>query len=271
MPLRLPRLFIASSTESLDVANAVNLSLDHDAEVTVWKDGFKLSQTSITSLVQLADTVDFAAFIFTPDDLTMMRAAEKRVVRDNVLFELGLFIGSLGQRRCIIVKPRNEDLHFPSDLLGLSPAEYNGNRTDNNLAAAVNPACSLIKLHMEEVGLRAADLPTARKERKQANLSYKLRSIDYSLLAKIHEMSLGSVEGVSIWTATREMKEFTSAQLTISITKLEKMGYIDKAVFEDRDGAFYSFHITEDGMTILLDNERYFWPPDEPPDDDIPF
>ena len=37
-----PRIFIASVVESLDVADAVNFNLDHDAEVTVWKHGWVL-------------------------------------------------------------------------------------------------------------------------------------------------------------------------------------------------------------------------------------
>ncbi|WP_422766979.1 TIR domain-containing protein [Photobacterium leiognathi subsp. mandapamensis] len=113
--MRKPRIFIASSSESLDVSDAFNVNLDHQAEVTVWKHGFKLSQNTIDSLVQMAESVDFAIFIFTPDDIVQIRDQQKQIVRDNVLFELGLFIGTLGKERCFIVKPRNQDLHFPTD------------------------------------------------------------------------------------------------------------------------------------------------------------
>ena len=33
-----PKVFIASSAESLEVAEAINLNLDHDTESTLWKD-----------------------------------------------------------------------------------------------------------------------------------------------------------------------------------------------------------------------------------------
>ena len=46
-----PRIFIASFVESLDVADAINVNLDHQAEVTVWKNGFKLSTDTIDSLI----------------------------------------------------------------------------------------------------------------------------------------------------------------------------------------------------------------------------
>ena len=119
-----PRIFIASAVESLNVADAVNLNLDHDAEVTVWKHGFEISSDNISSLLDRARASDFAVFIFTPDDVSSIRRQEKAVVRDNVLFELGLFVGSIGKDRCFIVKPRDADLHIPTDLLGLTPADY---------------------------------------------------------------------------------------------------------------------------------------------------
>lgn len=71
--LRKPRLFIASSKESLDVAEAVNANIDYDFEVTIWKNGtFQLSSNTIDDLVKKSSTVDFALFIFTPDDISLI-------------------------------------------------------------------------------------------------------------------------------------------------------------------------------------------------------
>lgn len=93
---RKPSIFIASTVESLDIADECNVNLDHQAEVTVWKHGFDLSQSTIDSLVKKAESVDFAIFIFTPDDVTTIRDQQKNTVRDNIVFELGLFVGTLG-------------------------------------------------------------------------------------------------------------------------------------------------------------------------------
>ena len=109
-----PRIFIASAVESLNVADAANLNFDQDAEVTVWRHGFEISSDNISSLLDRARASDFAIFIFTPDDVSSIRHEEKPVVRDNVLFELGLFVGSIGKDRCFIVKPRDADLHIPT-------------------------------------------------------------------------------------------------------------------------------------------------------------
>jgi hypothetical protein len=182
--VRKPRIFIASSVESLGVADAINVNLEHQAEVTVWKNGFKLSSTSIDSLVEKSRVMDFAIFIFTPDDLVTIRDQSKYIVRDNVLFELGLFAGALGKDRCFIVKPRGVDLHFPTDLLGLTPADYDADRSDGDLTSAVNYPCVLIKKQVAELGLVTQDVEIQKQRRKKAGYRYKLGGIEHRLLAK---------------------------------------------------------------------------------------
>lgn len=92
-----PKIFIGSSREGLDIANAIHANLTRDAECTVWSNGvFQISGTTIYSLINALRNSDFGVFVFSPDDLTIMRGQQNPVVRDNVIFELGLFIGRLG-------------------------------------------------------------------------------------------------------------------------------------------------------------------------------
>ena len=79
-----PRIFIASAVESLNVADAVNFNLDHDAEVTVWKHGFEISSENGASLLKRARASDFAVFIFTPDDVSIIRQQKKLALRRRV-------------------------------------------------------------------------------------------------------------------------------------------------------------------------------------------
>ena len=150
-----PKIFIGSSTEGLDVANAVQQNLDHFAEVTIWTQGvFQLSTPIITTLVKSLDNFDFAIFVFSPDDITNMRGNSVSTVRDNVIYETGLFSGKLGIERVFFIKPRNNSaLHLPTDLLGMIAGEYDANRSDNNLVAATGPFCNQVKQKINSVGI----------------------------------------------------------------------------------------------------------------------
>ena len=91
--------------------------------------------------------VPFSIFVFAPDDTVRLRGQEFRAVRDNVVFELGLFTGKNGRERTFIICPRNVDLHLPTDLLGLTPVTYDGSiaMTDDDARAIVGPACTKLK------------------------------------------------------------------------------------------------------------------------------
>ncbi len=118
-----PRLFIGSSAEGLDVAYAIQENLEYDSEPTVWnQDVFKPSGFALSALVKAARANDRAVLVFSPDDILMLRGAEVRSARDNVVFEFGLFAGALGIDNCYFVVPRDAPaLHLPTDMLGLIP------------------------------------------------------------------------------------------------------------------------------------------------------
>lgn len=151
MPHVKPRLFIGSSTESLEVAYAAQQNLEDTAEVTVWTQGiFKLSRSTLHSLIVALNNFDFALFVLAPDDLAKIRGSSVHTARDNVIFELGLFIGRLGPDRTFFIVPRGqEELHLPSDLLGIMPATFDPTRQDKNFQAALGPACNDVRKAME--------------------------------------------------------------------------------------------------------------------------
>ena len=142
-----PRIFIGSSTEALDIAYTIQENLEYDSNPTVWTQGiFELSGNSLDDLIKALDNFDFGIFVFKPDDITEMRNKKLNTVRDNVIFELGLFIGKLGKKRVFFVLPDStKDFHLPTDLIGVTPGKYNDSREDGNLKAALGPFCNQVR------------------------------------------------------------------------------------------------------------------------------
>jgi tetratricopeptide (TPR) repeat protein len=156
-----PRLLICSAGESLDIGHAVQQNLRHESEVTVWNQGMvKLSVTVLESLQFELDSCDFAIFIFSPDDVAQIRGDSQSIVRDNVIFELGLFMGAIGRERCFILTPETaKDLRIPSDLAGIISAHYEDDRSDNNVQAGTASACTQILHAIRRLGLRQGRKP----------------------------------------------------------------------------------------------------------------
>lgn len=147
-----PRIFIGSSAENLEVARNLQLELDHEAFSTIWSQSvFQLSSTALDDLISQARESDFAIFVFSDDDLLKMRGKEEITVRDNVIFEFGLFIGVLGKDRTFAVKPRGVDLHIPTDLWGITLGEYERNRPDENLQAALGAFCTIVRKKIKKM------------------------------------------------------------------------------------------------------------------------
>lgn len=152
-----PSLFIGSSTEGLEFARAVRTLLSDVSETTLWDDGvFTLGRTFIESLISAVSRFDFAALILTPDDQMIVRNDETLGPRDNIVFELGLFMGRLGRERTFIVRPSSGLLKIPSDLSGVSVAQFDWPRSDSNHRAALGPACDLIRDVIRDLGFAPA-------------------------------------------------------------------------------------------------------------------
>lgn len=141
-----PVLFIGSSVESLAVAREIQSGLAHDKFVVrVWTDGvFAAGSNAIGDLMAQVRESDFALMVFSPDDKVVSRHKQSDAPRDNVVFELGLFMGEIGPERTFVVKPRGVALRVPTDLLGIKPLEYDP-ADPSNLTSAMAPVCHEIR------------------------------------------------------------------------------------------------------------------------------
>ncbi len=118
-----PAVFVSSSTQGLNFARAVRGLLADDAEITMWNEGFfEIGRTFIESLVSNVERFDFAILVMTPDDLRIKDGQNELQARDNVIFELGLFMEKLGCSRTFVVQQRLVDLRLPTDLSGVVTA-----------------------------------------------------------------------------------------------------------------------------------------------------
>ncbi len=75
-----------------------------------------------------------------PDDRVLSRGEETDAPRDNVIFELGLFMGALKRERTFLVLPRGLDIKVPTDILGLNPLTYQKG-TQAEMPSLIAPVC----------------------------------------------------------------------------------------------------------------------------------
>lgn len=150
-----PQVFVASSVEGLDVAYAIQELLEYHAECTVWDQGvFEPSSYVMIDLLERLKITDYGIFVFSLDDTVKIRGEEEKTVRDNVILELGLFMGTIGQKNCFIVTPNSsEKIHLPTDLTGMTLLTYNAKRKDGNIKAALGPSVNKIRNAIGKIGI----------------------------------------------------------------------------------------------------------------------
>ncbi|MEX3645982.1 TIR domain-containing protein [Mycolicibacterium porcinum] len=151
-----PAVFIGSSSERLDVAKKLQVLLDHAAECEVWSQGvFGLGSLTLESLAAARHKFDFAVLVLDVDDTAVSRGDAKSIPRDNVIFELGLFMGALGHDRTFIVYDRSRPPDLPSDLAGVTAATYQ-RHASGITQGALGAAATRIEEEMRRLGRRTA-------------------------------------------------------------------------------------------------------------------
>lgn len=122
---RLIRIFIGGSSEGLKYTKLLKNELEKSEEFdcTIWnKDIFQFNESFLDSLTKASLVNDFGIFIASNDDFAFTREKMEEVPRDNVLFEYGLFLGALGNKRTFLVQEKGCKL--PTDLLGYTTPRF---------------------------------------------------------------------------------------------------------------------------------------------------
>lgn len=94
-------------------------------------------KTVIEKFEKYADTAAFAAILLSPDDeggLLGQNSLRPRA-RQNVILELGFFIGKLGRSKVLLFRPQSSDFETPSDISGYCFIPYDKDKKWKIIAA----------------------------------------------------------------------------------------------------------------------------------------
>jgi predicted nucleotide-binding protein len=162
VPNKEPKLFIISSSEAKPIAHAIRDDLEKDIFIKVWdQDVFFAGGYPLEALEAQLTQADFAVAVGAADDLTKSRGKKANTVRDNVVFELGLFMGKLTRYRAVLVHPRVADLKLPSDLHGLTAIPYDDG-DPSTAGARVVPVCKTLRGLIKKAAVRTFTFETDR-------------------------------------------------------------------------------------------------------------
>ena len=93
---------------------------------------------------------DFAIFVFTGDDPASVRGQPAELPRDNVIFELGLFLGGLERDRAFFIYNETRRPRILTDWTGITTASYRYKKGQDRLEPAVAVATDRILAAVKE-------------------------------------------------------------------------------------------------------------------------
>jgi parallel beta-helix repeat protein len=152
-----PTIFIGSSAEARELTTRLADLLEASGAVTVlpWYNAFNFGFAAIEDLARRLDEVDFAAFVMRADDQVRTREQTQGVTRDNVVFELGLFMGKLNRDRTFALVEQGVTL--PTDFKGVTHLPIGSTSSAEEPVSLEGPVAAMVK-QIREHG-RTARIP----------------------------------------------------------------------------------------------------------------
>lgn len=141
-----PKIFISSSAKGMEFVNALTEKLSKAADPIVWSaNELSLSGNIIEKLNEYIEESNYGVFFIAPDELSENNDGHINIVKENILFELGLWLGKKGKDSMVIVAPDNiKNNIFPSDIKILKNKYYSVNKNDLNKKGAVESTFDII-------------------------------------------------------------------------------------------------------------------------------
>lgn len=122
------KLFIGSSTEGIKIAESLKAKIESEngdwLECDIWNEGkiFQSNSSALDSLIKASRKYDYGIMVATKDDILKSRGLDFQVPRDNVMFEMGMFLGSLGLTRAFLLVEKHSKL--PTDYNGITVPKF---------------------------------------------------------------------------------------------------------------------------------------------------
>ncbi len=232
-----PTLFIGSSSEAKSLVKDVHTRIQDSAAVKTWyHDTFFPGEHPLDALRREVLQSDFALLVVTPDDAVVKRDEGGFSARDNVLFELGMFMGSLGPRRSFYLVVNDHrggmrrDVNIPTDLAGITrlqvtrtddAAKFSSDvgaecarlekaisRGQNNLELNLLPSTSLAIGYFSNFVLQVCKQLITMSDLKVGDIAHDCRNDSFDLNIVLPDRGLDSGhEGFSRFTRTRQLEQ----------------------------------------------------------------
>lgn len=272
MPVK-PKLFVGSSSEALGLAQRFRDQLSDVADGIVWNDAgeFNPTEATLESLIKTTDVYDFGLFLMTPDDLIETRGLKDQCARDNVLLEVGLFLGALGRKRTFVVIQKSEDpeltVKTPTDLAGINIPRFKQDDDEQRQIASISTAVRRIRLGIKREGTVKFKIKVGywsfNLEEKCLKIKIRRREIernagrlvgDRLLLCGRKQNPKNITEDTSIARSSlREIFEHEPQDVVISITNKTKFKKVNRGDMVDVCLVFVPKSIDTTGAKTIAD------------------
>jgi len=223
LPSSRPTVFVGSSTRGLTIANEVRRGLDDVANVIVWNTAFAAGTWLLGGILRQAQQSDFGIFVIRKDDKLTLKNVTYSNVRDNVLFEAGIFMGALGPERTILLWPSgkgSDKLRLPTDLEGLLREHYTPAKRHQS-KPKLQTALASIRRRIETMGLALRSGYNEIAALKQALHERDIEFVD------------GSIEGLGdivMQAAQRRRRPWFASTDVDQLTKAVEVRYHEDTV-----------------------------------------
>ena len=166
------RIFIGSSSEARNIVNKLSVILGREGfSVKIWNhETFHSNDNYFESIKREMILADYSIFVVNPDDEIVKRGERIYATRDNVLLEIGMFIGFMSIKKvfCLrIIDNRNgvaKEVILPSDLSGNEYLKVTLSNSDERFSQELRDICTTIKeliLQLENMSnIRIGMLPS---------------------------------------------------------------------------------------------------------------